>query len=419
MRGERNSWGVPQFLLAVVLGAAVYLLRREIGDSSISVTGRRGFVVAGFVAAIVAAWFGHSSYPRVYNFKVYALNMGVAAVSFAAVLLLFLVPLVFDVSTAIYYPATILLSYLSLLFVFVVTVIVPEYLGYRVTVRLTLVLVGIIFAWYLLGLGVPVVRRVLAMQLLRLQDIQSTAFWGLSSAAAVVLLLSLFSEAHSMGIGGIHAGGVLLLSVGWLAPGSDTLLHTLVITSLPILIAFGTLIHWLRRLENRASYDPLLRVYNREWCDRVIAEQSRLDVRPPFTIALLDLDHFKAVNDTHGHDAGDAVLREAAQRIRNGVLPHGAVGRYGGEEILLFLPQYDEKSAEAVLESVRRSLEERPVSYKSATIPMTASIGFAVRTERDQPLQIILHAADRALYAAKEGGRNQIRRGRLRRRQER
>lgn len=420
LRTERNSWGVGQFLLAAVLAGSVVFLWRNLTADGPPGAANRSLPAAGLAAALLAGWFGHSSYPRVHNFKVYAVNIGVAVVSLAAVVLLFLVPRILGTEEQTFISATLLLSYISLLFVFTVTVIVPEYLSYRATRRYTFLVVGIIIVWYLLGLGLPIVRRFLAYQLEAISHVQSMAFWGLSSVAAAVLFLSLFVEAHSFGIGGIHAGAVLLLAIGWLTPGSDVLLHTMVVTALPILVALGTLVHWYQRLENRASYDPLLRIYNRGWCDRVLNEQSRVDVRPPFVIALLDLDHFKAVNDTYGHDAGDAVLREAAQRIRGTVLPHGTVGRYGGEELILFLPQYDEESARELLETVRTALEGGPVTHRSGgstlSIPVTVSIGFALRTERDQPLSSVVKAADQALYTAKEGGRNQVRLGRLRRR---
>ncbi len=417
LQKERNTWGVPQFVIALAVSGAVILLWLRIPLPAESILRDRLFILLGLGAALLAGWFGYSSYPRVHNFKVYAMGVGVATVSIVSVLLVVLLPMVVSLNGAVFFPATILLSYLSLLFVFVVTVIVPEYLGFHFTRRMTAVIVGIILLWYLVGLLTPAIREFLAIQLIRVGTIDSTAFWGLSSAAAAVLFLSLFTEGHSLGIGGIHAGGVLLLSVGWLTPGSDILLHGMVITALPVLVALGTLVHWFRRLENRASYDPLMRIYNREWCDRVLNEQSPLDVRPNCTIGLIDLDHFKLVNDTYGHDAGDAVLWNAAQRIRSIVVPHGSVGRYGGEELMIVLPQCDEHKARPLLEKIRTVLKERPISYNGTDIPVTGSIGFAVRTEAGQPLEAVLEAADRALYVAKDNGRDQARLGRLTKRE--
>ena len=413
VRRDRHTWGVPQFIVAVILSGGVLWvwIGRVIPPED--VIHRPVYLFIGFVAALVAAWFGHASCPRIYNFKIYALSMGVAAVAFITTLLFWVGPIGARVPGEEHFLATIFLSYLSLLFVFMVTVIAPEYVGYRLIRRLTVVVIGIIVFWYIVGLGVPGVRRFLAIHLQHVQDVHSVTFWGLSSAAAAVLFLSLFAEAHSLGIGGIHAGGVFLLSVGWLTRGAALALHAMVVGALPVMVAFGTLIHWFQRLENRASYDPLLRIYNRDWCDGVFGDQSRLDTRPPFAIALVDLDRFEAVNDIYGHDAGDAVLREAAQHIRSAVLPHGTVGRYDGEKLLVFIPHHDTEKARALLEAARSALEESPISHGNTRIPVTASIGFAVRGEWQQPLSLVRETADRALYAAKDGGRNQVRLGRL------
>lgn len=416
---ERNTWGIWQFVISVIISVVVVVMRRRIMVPAEVVFQDRIYIAVGLGSAVFAGWFGYVSYPRVHNFKVFALGLGVAVVSLITMVLTVLLPVVFGFTGgADFFPAVLLLSYLSVLFIFVVTVIVPEYLGYRFTRRMTAVIIGIVVLWYVIGLVVPPVRGFLAFQLVRLGNLNSTAFWGLSCAAATVLFLSLFTEGNSLGIGGIHAGGVLLLSAGWLVPDADTLMHGMIITSLPLLVALGTLIHWFQRLENRASYDPLLRIYNREWCDRVLREQSSLDTRPPCAIGLVDLDHFKQVNDTYGHDAGDTVLREVAQRIRNTVVPHGSVGRFGGEELLVILPRSEEGAARTVFEKALTDLREKPVVYRGQDIGVTASIGFAVRTESGQPLGIVLEAADRAVYVAKDKGRDQIRSGRLTRREE-
>jgi diguanylate cyclase (GGDEF)-like protein len=263
--------------------------------------------------------------------------------------------------------------------------LLPEYVAYRVTVRLTTVIVAMIILGFLLGITIPPFRLFFVEQLIMLRDVRSTVFWIFSAVALSILLLSVFSESHTLGIGGTHAGAVVLLALGWIPPDADVVLQGMVLAWMPVLIAIGTLSHWFQRLENRASYDPLLRIYNRGWCDQVLEEQSLLDTRPPFGIALIDLDHFKAVNDTHGHEAGDTVLREIAQRIRTAVVPRGTVARYGGEELILFFPQTDEDELRELLEAVRVDVEGHPVRHRKEEIPVTCSIGYAVRTVREQP----------------------------------
>lgn len=412
---RKTSWGVFAFVVGLASAYLIWRLWQEQFDLIEPTVRNRVLALVGLTGAVITGWFGRSSYPRVHNFKIYALSIGVGVVSLITVLTVFVVPLVRDLTGTGIYSATVFVGYSSVLMVFLLTVAAPEYVSYRNTVRLTLAMVGLILVGFAVGILVPTARDLLVVQQLSLRDLESTAFWVFSAIAAAILLLSFFAEAQSFGIGGIHAGAVLLLAVGWLPPQADLVLQGAVLAWLPMVIAIGTLVHWIKRLENRASYDPLLRIYNRGWCDRVLAEQSRLDTRPPFGVALIDLDHFKAINDTHGHDAGDAVLKEIAQRIRLQIVPRGSVARYGGEELVVFLPRADADDLRTFMESVRAAVEESPVRHKKQRIPVTCSIGCAVRTDRNQPLDVVLTAADRAVYAAKKNGRNQIRMGRLRR----
>ncbi|MCG8479075.1 MAG: GGDEF domain-containing protein [Spirochaetales bacterium] len=413
---KRTTWGLASFLIAALCAFVV----RQVWLSGFGVETPelrdRSLVFIASVGAVLAGWFAHASYPRVHNFKVYALSIAIATVSLAAIALVFGLSSVVGPGAADIHSAAIFLGFGTILCVMVLTVVAPEYLRYRSTVRLTGALVFIIAMAFAVGLTVVELRVALAEQLNSLSAGSSTAFWALTILAITVAVLSLFVEAQSFGIGGMHAGGALLLASAWLLPGGDILLYGMVLATLPLLVAVGTLIHWFRRLENRASYDPLLRVYNRGWCDEVLAEQSRLDTRPPFAIALIDLDHFKKINDTHGHDAGDAVLQEIAQRIRSTVVPQGSVARFGGEEIVVFLPETELEQARSLMEIVRRAVGASAVGYRKKKIPVTCSIGLAVRQERGQSLPMVLKAADRAVYAAKDAGRNQVKVGRLRRR---
>ena len=124
-------------------------------------------------------------------------------------------------------------------------------------------------------------------------------------------------------------------------------------------------------------------------------------------LMLLDLDHFKAVNDTYGHLAGDAVLQEAARRLKQSVRSYDLVGRYGGEEFLVALPGCDARQLCKRAEGIRLAIASEPVRVGAAEIPITISIGAAVASARTRSLSGILAAADAALYKAKQNGRNQ------------
>lgn len=120
-----------------------------------------------------------------------------------------------------------------------------------------------------------------------------------------------------------------------------------------------------------------------------------------------DLDHFKEVNDTYGHGAGDDVLREVARRLHSAVRSYDMVGRYGGEEFLVVLNKCDTSSALARAENVRNVIGSRPILAAGKPLSVTMSVGLALSCEFEtsDPDEII-SIADKALYAAKAAGRN-------------
>jgi diguanylate cyclase (GGDEF)-like protein len=127
----------------------------------------------------------------------------------------------------------------------------------------------------------------------------------------------------------------------------------------------------------------------------------------PVGVVMADLDHFKRVNDTFGHLAGDAVLRETASRMAAALRPGDRVGRYGGEEFLIVLPGCDEAGTRAVAERLRTALAGDPVVYEHKSIPVTLSLGAVIyRDSHRDDMGALLKAADAALYRAKAAGRN-------------
>lgn len=162
-------------------------------------------------------------------------------------------------------------------------------------------------------------------------------------------------------------------------------------------------------LRFRATHDTLTSVANRGVVlDAISREHARqIRERGSFGIILLDLDHFKSINDTYGHLTGDVVLKEAARRIASCVRPYDTVGRYGGEEFLVVVPGSDEDGTLGLAERIRKMIESAPVPADNSPVQVTASCGVAVSTA-DQPLDsnMLLHLADGALYRAKDKGRN-------------
>ena len=159
-----------------------------------------------------------------------------------------------------------------------------------------------------------------------------------------------------------------------------------------------------------ATHDALTGISNRPSVLEAVSREQFRQVREggSFGVIFADIDHFKSVNDTHGHLSGDEVLREVTQRMVGCVRPYDTVGRYGGEEFLIVAPSLDGTGALGLAERIRQAIESEPITTSSGEVRVTASLGVAV-SSRDKPLETdaLLRSADEALYRAKDQGRNQ------------
>lgn len=173
-----------------------------------------------------------------------------------------------------------------------------------------------------------------------------------------------------------------------------------------------TLEYQQQEIERLARHDPLTGLYNRSEFNRrgtdVFERSRRYD--EDLTVAMLDLDHFKAVNDIHGHATGDRVLERTGQLIRETTRSADVASRYGGEEFCLLMPRTDLDGAVSLVERLRRSLAEETFETESGeTLSATVSVGVAERTEATESLEDLLKEADEQLYRAKDEGRNCVR----------
>ena len=164
-----------------------------------------------------------------------------------------------------------------------------------------------------------------------------------------------------------------------------------------------------RELTELSMTDALTGLKNRRYFfQRLDAECSRADREAmPLGLILVDLDHFKRINDSHGHPFGDVALQHAAKRILAGARSFDVPCRIGGEEFAVLCPGTTLADAVGVAERIRQSLEQTQVDDGEVQEPLTASFGVAVRRPR-VPVDAALRAADEALYRAKQGGRNRV-----------
>lgn len=173
---------------------------------------------------------------------------------------------------------------------------------------------------------------------------------------------------------------------------------------------FERLVESRQRLRHLAHHDALtglmnLRAYQ-EACGQALALARRTGA--PLSLLFLDLDHFKRINDTHGHGAGDAVLQAVAGCLQGEIRTSDVAGRVGGEEFAVLLPGTDGTGALALGEKLRRSVEALEIPAGGGVLRVTASIGVASRQERHGSFADIQQEADAAMYLAKQGGRNRV-----------
>lgn len=215
----------------------------------------------------------------------------------------------------------------------------------------------------------------------------------------------------------------LLMRIAWELPhpaalasalaGFDAVgLHLLSIWMAPVLASIGFILmcneHLMAATLRLATTDALTGTLGRravlEHSERMLAQARRQQT--PLTVLMVDADHFKRVNDTHGHEAGDAVLVEMVRRTRDALREQDLLGRIGGEEFLAVLPDTSERQALQIAERLLRVVRESPFVHGELRLSMTISVGIAQSNGHDDEFDPLLKRADDAMYAAKREGRD-------------
>ncbi|HEX7030224.1 MAG TPA: GGDEF domain-containing protein [Gammaproteobacteria bacterium] len=165
-----------------------------------------------------------------------------------------------------------------------------------------------------------------------------------------------------------------------------------------------------RQLAEVAFTDPLTGVYNRRYLFDLL-ERERARIRrnhvATLAIAMLDLDDFKATNDRYGHPMGDRLLQRVADLLQDELRDMDAVGRFGGEEFIIVMPDTAEAGAKNGMERMRKRIESDDSPFRGVSVPVTVSVGVA-ELQPNETVAALLERADKALYAAKQAGRNRV-----------
>jgi two-component system cell cycle response regulator len=163
--------------------------------------------------------------------------------------------------------------------------------------------------------------------------------------------------------------------------------------------------------EFQATHDPLTGLWNRRAIMEILQKELDRGRREdtPLGLIMLDLDHFKQINDTYGHQAGDAVLHQVAGVMVASLRSYDAAGRYGGEEFVMVLPGCDAQDSKAIAERLRLLSSSNPFEISEGTLAVTISVGVAAtKGSKNSEAESLIRAADEALYRAKHLGRNRV-----------
>jgi diguanylate cyclase (GGDEF)-like protein len=400
-----NNWGIIVFILGVILLWCGYWLCVFLPQKLNPITIKKLFSYIGILTGAGALSVGYFSYPRIHNLKVFLAGhlTGLSALAFS----FFSNSGIFTLQASSSFIPGI---YLFMLTGILTSTLLPAFLKYRWTKRITIaiLLLGIIVFYFFW----KVPFKVFSLEAFRKNELN---LW-LTLIPGVLTVLTLFFSVlilkRQFFLGGVLGGMALFFGGGWYLGNTRinaSVFDSYIFAAAPLFLVIGVFVHWLARMEHRASYDPLLRVYNRSYCERILEEQTKVDTNPPFGIAIVDIDHFKHVNDKYGHRAGDEVLIQLVRILTNEVVPDGIVCRYGGEEFVIFFPHQSSTKIKMIMELIRKRVKKTSVKAGKKRIKISISVGISHRQNCSLTLHKVFRIADKALYRAKNEGRNQVR----------
>ena len=242
--------------------------------------------------------------------------------------------------------------------------------------------------------------------------------WFYTNIPCVFILLG---QRAGWAVTGLTIGGFLLINQQLEQPYSPSAVATGVLAMVYFAVSFHAYVDrsisyfkrmrdYNNQLQDLASHDPLTRVLNAgayyRACDQQIHASQRAN--QSFAVLFIDLDHFKSINDTYGHAIGDDVLRAVAQTLQGTVRRSDIVGRIGGEEFSVFLPNTQMLGAPQLAETLRLAIASIHIEVDGVRLKITASIGVAAKRYEQETMQAIQQHADQAMYEAKRGGRNRV-----------
>lgn len=392
-----SGWGLPVFFISVMFAIGELLIARiyhfNIHD--------RILLPFGIGFSLLSIVLAHLSYPRVHNVKILLLGYVMSIMSIIFLLFSGILPLEKHIHTQV-----ILFLYLAQFAILLICALMPALVKHKTAgiitfIMITAALAGLLFVNF----------GILKLSVEHVGNLPWAYFIVPLIMSALTIAITAFRSGNDFHIGGLISGLSIILCTGYYVISADKgnigNADMLTFAGIPAILTIGILIHWILRMGHLAYYDPMLRIYNRGYCNRILSGEIPMKKGMGNAVAILDIDHFKRINDTHGHQFGDKVLVHTARILTEEIVPDGILCRYGGEEFIVFLKGDDKKNLVKQMERVRKRIEGTAVYNNKKKVKLTISVGISMRKAKEQDLEDILKAADKALYFSKTNGRNQ------------
>jgi GGDEF domain-containing protein len=331
-RRIKDTWGLAVFLISpIVIGGLIYLAVKQNPGSDLIPS--RYTALLGLTFSALCFITGHFTYSRVYNPKVYVCChlAGLTGI-------LYFLPLLNLMKNT---PLDLLLfvSQINLLIV----LLLPSNTKFRATKLITwIAILGELLSIWIITYSTGLLSRIVLFS----ETTDIPVKWMMLVWPLLILSLSFLLVKRQFHLGGTITGCSYFFTAAYLTAFGKTQylnISPFLVAAALFYILIGSAVHAVSGMEHRACYDPLLHIFSRNYCSRIIEEQARLNTSVPFGVVMVDIDNFKKVNDTWGHQAGDRVLIGIAGAIRNVVARGGVLCRYGGEELVIFFPKMESR----------------------------------------------------------------------------
>lgn len=394
MKRVINNGLILLTFLTIIFSTLLYLIRLNIIGSINTIIVIWLSTGLSFTAMILS----YIIYPRVYNPK---LSIVTASISVASIILLY------ESYYASQYSSPNVILYFLLLYNAII-ILITAYLPQLINIRSNKIII-IISILLEISLSMLIFFNVFDPLILNIFTDHAILLLIAFILFVITLIPSLLKESNSFHTGGILSSLSLLILLSFIntAVFSVPSWESYIFIAMPSSLIIGISVNWISRISHMAFYDPLLRIYNRSYANKIINGEIQIDAGN-MAIIMIDIDHFKKINDRYGHPFGDKILINTSKILSHALIPDGILCRYGGEEFIVFMKYSNKKALRAKLDSILKRIEKSRVKYGKKSVSVTVSAGICTVTDNSIDITERINTADRALYRSKENGRNRI-----------